>query len=47
MRHHVNRFGRYSLDVNRQPPVLDFAVPVFSDEPQQVALKADSGSGNN
>jgi hypothetical protein len=21
---HINRFGRYSLDLNRQPPVLDY-----------------------
>jgi hypothetical protein len=21
---HINRFGHYSLDLNRQPPVLDY-----------------------
>jgi TnpA family transposase len=27
---HINRFGRYSLDMNRRPPAIDFGIPVVS-----------------
>ncbi|UBF30747.1 transposase (plasmid) [Kovacikia minuta CCNUW1] len=27
---HINRFGRYSLDMDRCPPPIDFGIPVVS-----------------
>lgn len=30
IREHINRLGRYSLDLNRKPPVIDYSVPVVS-----------------
>lgn len=39
-RHHINRFGRYSLDVNRTPPKLNYDVPVFSVESQKAEIES-------
>lgn len=30
IREHINRLGRYSLDLNRKPPAIDYSVPVVS-----------------
>ncbi|HEY9835250.1 MAG TPA: transposase, partial [Stenomitos sp.] len=30
MTKHINRFGRYSLDLNRQPPTVNYDWPVFA-----------------
>ena len=26
---HVNRFGEYRLDLNRQPPPIDYQLPIL------------------
>lgn len=39
-RWYLNRFGKYDLDVNRQPPKLQFDVPVFSAIPQNIGFQA-------
>lgn len=31
LRHHINRFGRYSLDVDRHPPMIEYELPVIAD----------------
>jgi len=28
--HHINRFGRYSLDLERHPPAINYETPVVS-----------------
>ena len=39
-RWYLNRFGRYDLDVNRQPPELRFDIPVFSAVPENLEIKS-------
>ena len=34
---HANRFGRYSLDLNRQPPILDFSALEISGQSLELA----------
>ena len=36
LRRHINRFGRYSLDVNRTPQKLNYELPVFSTKAETV-----------
>lgn len=31
IRTHINRFGRYELDLNRRPPAIDYDLTVFAD----------------
>jgi hypothetical protein len=32
IRTHINRFGRYELDLNRRPPAIDYDLAVFAND---------------
>lgn len=37
--HHINRFGRYDLDLSRTPPAIDYEIPVlFPSKPHSISV---------